>query len=33
MEKKMISFHGVNVNQTFLTLYSGSYGSQGTQMA
>lgn len=32
-KKKTISFHSVNVNQIFLTLYSGSYDSQGTQMA
>lgn len=32
-KKKTISFHAVNVNQMFLTLYSGSYDSQGTQMA
>ena len=32
-KKTLISFHDVNVNQMFLTLYSGSYDSQGTQMA
>ena len=34
MQKKTLtSFHNVNVNQMFLTLYSGFYDSRGTQMA
>jgi len=32
-KQTLTSFHNVNVNQMFLTLYSGSYDTQGTQMA